>query len=73
MLNCGGFAEAVGVLASARSSFYNVMLAREDVAVDLEAHPFDFSIIYPEGGVLCHTNHFIGDKSRLLVGECLKS
>ncbi len=74
MLNCESFAEAVGVFSSAnRSLSYNVMLAGEGVTVDLEAHPFDASIIYPNDGVLCHTNHFIGDKSRLLVDECLKS
>jgi isopenicillin-N N-acyltransferase-like protein len=74
MLNCGGFADAVGVFASAkRSVSYNVMLAGAGVAVDLEAHPFDASIIYPEDGVLCHTNHFIGDRSRFVIDEYIKS
>jgi isopenicillin-N N-acyltransferase-like protein len=45
-----------------RSSSANYLLAHRDgIAVDLEAAPGDFSrlfLLFPEGGVLMHTNHF---------------
>ena len=64
VLGSGRFSEAVRAFLNAkRSVSYNVMMAGEGVAVDLEAHPQDSSIINPEGGVLAHTNHFIGDRS----------
>ena len=64
VLGSGRFSEAVrSFLNAKRSVSYNVMMAGEGVAVDLEAHPLDTSIINPKGGVLAHTNHFIGDRS----------
>lgn len=58
------FSEAVRDLLNARRSVsYNVMLAGEGVAVDLEAHPLDVSIINPEAGVLVHANHFVGERA----------
>jgi isopenicillin-N N-acyltransferase like protein len=63
MLDSPRFSEAVKALLNAKRSLsYNVMVAGEGVAVDLEAHPDDVSIIYPEDGVLAHTNHFVGDR-----------
>ncbi len=63
MLDSPRFSEATKAFMNAkRSVSYNVMLAGEGVAVDLEAHPDDVSIIYPEAGLLVHTNHFIGDR-----------
>lgn len=63
MLDSSRFSEAVKALLNAKRSLsYNVMLAGEGVVVDLEAHPRDVSIIYPEDGVQVHTNHFIGDR-----------
>ena len=64
MLDSPRFSEAVKALLNAKRSLsYNVMLAGEGMLVDLEAHPEDVSIIYPETGVLAHTNHFLGDKA----------
>ena len=64
MLDSPRFSEAVKALLNAKRSLsYNVMLAGEDMLVDLEAHPEDVSIIYPENGVLAHTNHFVGDRA----------
>ncbi len=63
MLDSPRFSEAVRALLNAKRSLsYNVMVAGEGVAVDLEAHPCDVSIIYPDDGVLAHTNHFIGER-----------
>jgi isopenicillin-N N-acyltransferase-like protein len=64
ILDSSRFSEAVKALLNAKRSLsYNVILAGEGVVVDLEAHPEDVSIIYPEQGVLAHTNHFIGDRA----------
>jgi isopenicillin-N N-acyltransferase-like protein len=64
ILDSPRFSEAMkAFLTAKRSVSYNVMLAGEGVAVDLEAHPGDVSVIYPEDGVLAHANHFIGDRS----------
>jgi isopenicillin-N N-acyltransferase-like protein len=64
MLDSPRFSEAAKALLNAKRSLsYNVMLAGEGVVVDLEAHPKDVSIIYPDKGVQVHTNHFVGDRS----------
>lgn len=45
-----------------RSSSANYLLAQDDVALDVEAAPGDFSRLflgYEDGGVLLHTNHFV--------------
>ena len=64
MLDSQKFSEAVQTFLKAkRSVSYNIMVAGEGIAVDLEAHPEDVSLIYPSGQVLAHTNHFIGKRS----------
>lgn len=64
MLDSERFSESVGAFLNARRSVsYNIMVAGEGVAVNLEAHPDEVSVIYPEGGVLAHTNHFIGNRA----------
>lgn len=64
MLDSERFSEAVRAFLNAkRSVSYNVMMAGEGIAVDLEATPNDVSVIYPHDGILAHTNHFIGDRA----------
>ncbi|MCW4049986.1 MAG: C45 family peptidase [Candidatus Bathyarchaeota archaeon] len=64
MLNSNSFTEAVKAFLKAdRCVSYNVMVASEGVVVNLEAHPSDVSVITPEGGILAHSNHFIGDRA----------
>jgi isopenicillin-N N-acyltransferase-like protein len=64
MLDSERFSESVGAFLNARRSVsYNIMVAGEGVSVNLEAHPEDVSVVYPEDGVLAHTNHFIGDRA----------
>lgn len=64
MLDSPRFSEATKELLNAeRNLSYNVMMAGKGIAVSLEAHPEDVSIIYPEYGVLAHTNHFVGDRA----------
>lgn len=64
MLDSPRFSESVRAFLNAkRSVSYNVMVVGEGIALDLEAHPHDVSVIYPENGVLVHTNHFIGERA----------
>jgi len=74
MLNESRFDKAVQVLLKAtRSVSYNVMVAmRGGVAVDLETHPYETSVILPENGTMVHTNHFIGERCFYLVDEFVK-
>src|SRR5215475_12004396 len=63
MFDCATVAEALRVLASGpRSSSANYLLAHASgTAVNIEAAPGDFTRLYPlypEDGVLRHTNHF---------------
>jgi predicted choloylglycine hydrolase len=74
MLNESRFVKAIKVLLeSSISVSFNVMIAMKGgVAVDLEAHPYETSVILPENDVLVHTNHFVGDKCLYLVDEFVK-
>jgi isopenicillin-N N-acyltransferase-like protein len=74
MLNESRFDKAVQVLLKApRTVSYNVMMAmRGGVAVDLETHPFETSVILPENGSMVHTNHFVGERCFYLVDEFVK-
>jgi isopenicillin-N N-acyltransferase-like protein len=74
MLKSDLFTEALKVFFDAeRSVSYNVLIACDGVTVDLEAHPFDVSVITPENGTLTHTNHFIGSRSYAVKDMYLRS
>jgi isopenicillin-N N-acyltransferase like protein len=67
MFDCATVAEALRVLASGpRSSSANYLLAHASgTAVNVEAAPGDFTRLYPlypEDGVLRHTNHFLAPR-----------
>ena len=67
MLEQTRFSDAVKVLLNAdRSLSYNVMMAGEGVLLDIEAHPGDVSFIYPEEGIMAHTNHFVGERALMV-------
>lgn len=74
MLESWTMKEAMSVyLKTSRTVSSNVMVARVGgAALDLEGTPFDTSILYPEDGLLVHTNHFIGTRSLKLKDEYLK-
>src|SRR6266700_7809688 len=64
VLDCATVTEAVKVLsAGPRSSSANYLIAHASgAALDIEAAPGDFTLLYlmfPEDGVLAHTNHFL--------------
>ena len=63
ILDCETISDALAAIQRRpRSSSANYLVAHEDgIAVDVEAAPGDFSrlfLLFPEGGVLLHTNHF---------------
>lgn len=67
ILDCETISDAYAVLQrKPRSSSANYLIGHRDgVAVDVEGAPGDFSrlfLIFPEGGVLLHTNHFLSPK-----------
>ncbi len=64
ILDCETLSDAYAVLMERpRASSANYLIAHRDgIAVDVEAAPGDFSrlsLVFPEGGVLLHTNHFL--------------
>ena len=66
VLDCTTVTDALEVLqAGPRSSSANYLIAQAGgAALDIEAAPGDFTRlypVYPEDGVLRHTNHFLGD------------
>ncbi len=67
LLDCGTVTEALKVLqAGLRSSAANYLIAHASgAALDIEAAPGDFTRLYPlfpEDGVLLHTNHFLAPR-----------
>jgi isopenicillin-N N-acyltransferase-like protein len=64
ILDCETLSDAYAVLMERpRASSANYLIAHRDgIAVDVEAAPGDFSrlaLVFPEEGVLLHTNHFL--------------
>jgi isopenicillin-N N-acyltransferase-like protein len=58
-LQADTLAEAIGAICSApRLGATNAMLARDGEALDLETSPEDVQILYPQEGVLAHSNNF---------------
>ena len=74
MLESWTLNEATSIyLKAGRTVSSNVMVVRADgAALDLEGTPFDTSILYPEEGILVHTNHFIGNRSLKVKDEYIK-
>lgn len=64
ILDCETLSDAYAALMERpRASSANYLIAHRDgIAVDVEAAPGDFSrmsLVFPESGVLLHTNHFL--------------
>jgi isopenicillin-N N-acyltransferase like protein len=68
ILNCERFGDAIGKIVSLnRGSSNNCLIAHRDGAVlDFEMAPKDLDFLYPENGVLVHTNNFISPRLRPL-------
>lgn len=62
----GDFDAAVrAALLPARASSYNNLLAsRDGRAVNVEGSATAYALLWAEGGVTCHTNHYLAEKMR---------
>ncbi len=74
ILNCDRFGDAIGKIARAdRGSANNCLVAHGDgAAMDFELAPQALDFLYPERGVLVHTNHFTVERLKPLdaaIGE----
>ncbi len=68
MLNCGRMGDAIKkIAAQERGSTNNCVMAHRDgAAMDFEMAPQEFDFLYPEKGVLVHTNHFTSERLKPL-------
>ena len=64
ILNCERFGDAVKkIVGQDRGSSNNCLVAhREGTAMDFETAPNQWDYIYPEKGIIVHTNHFTSDR-----------
>jgi isopenicillin-N N-acyltransferase-like protein len=68
ILNSERFGDAIGKIVSAnRGSSNNTLIAHRDgAAIDFEMAPKDVDFLYPENGILVHTNNFVSPRLRPL-------
>jgi isopenicillin-N N-acyltransferase-like protein len=68
ILNCERFGDAVKkVVGQERGSSNNCLVAhREGAAMDFESAPDQWDFLYPEKGVIVHTNHFTSERLKPL-------
>ena len=61
ILNADSFSQALKAVIDARVTVsFNFLIAHRDgEAIDLEVTPGDVGFLYPEGGILTHSNHFL--------------
>ena len=61
ILSSLNMADAMKALVSTKktSSTNRLIGSRQGVAIDLEAAPENFYVVYPENGLLVHANHFV--------------
>ncbi len=66
ILNAWSLSDALGAVLSARRSVSaNLLISHEEgEMIDLEITPDEVGFIYPDRGVLVHSNHFIALRSR---------
>jgi isopenicillin-N N-acyltransferase-like protein len=60
MTRADNLAEAVGMLLNANrgASMNRIVADAEGQAIDIEAAPKDYNVVFPDDGILVHTNHF---------------
>jgi len=68
ILNSERLGDAVGKIVSTnRGSANNCLIAhRSGAAIDFEMGPQDYDFLYPQNGILVHTNHFTSDRMKPL-------
>lgn len=72
ILNSRSLSDAISAVARQKNACSaNYLIAHaEGEAVDIEATPHDFDVLYPQAGIITHTNHFTSLK--LEVKDTLK-
>lgn len=73
ILNSRSLSDAIGAVISAeRSVSANFLIAHgEGEIIDLEITPEDVGFIYPERGILTHSNHFIDLRGRGIIDRVI--
>ena len=67
LLNCNNLVECLRILTNFEGpNSINLMIAhREGEAMDAECAPHDTFLLYPQGGILTHSNHFLSPALRI--------
>jgi isopenicillin-N N-acyltransferase-like protein len=75
ILNAENFSQALrAVLDTKPTVSGNFFIAHQDgEAIDLEVSPVDIGLLYPEGGILTHSNHFLTLTNREDLTDIIKS
>jgi len=75
ILNAENFSQALKAVLGTRATVSgNFFLAHRDgEAVDLEVSPVDTGLLYPEGDILTHSNHFLALTNREDLTDIIKS
>jgi isopenicillin-N N-acyltransferase-like protein len=72
ILNAESFEEAVNIATDSRraSSYCNIISTKDPKKIAaIEGSATDFECIYPEKGILIHTNHYVTAKMKKYEGE----
>ena len=75
ILNADSFSQALKAVLGTRATVSgNFLIAHRDgAAIDLEVSPVDTGLLYPEGGILTHSNHFLTLTNREDLTDIIKS
>ncbi len=75
VLNANSFDQALKAVLDTRASVAgNLLIAHRDgEAVNLEIIPEDVDCLYPDSGIITHSNHFLGFTNRNDLKDVLKS
>jgi len=75
ILNADSFDQALGAVLSTKTTVSgNILIAHRDgEAIDLEVIPEDVDCLYPDSGIITHSNHFLGFINRSNLTDIGKS
>jgi len=75
VLNANSFDQALAAVLDTRATVAgNILIAHRDgEAIDLEAIPDDVACLYPDSGIITHSNHFLGFTNRSDLKDIGKS
>ncbi len=75
ILNANSFDQALAAVLGTRATVSgNILIAHRDgEAIDLEVIPEDVDCLYPDSGIITHSNHFLGFTNRSDLKDTAKS